>query len=168
MKLKKHYGFAESVCLLAFIFHASHCRGADNAARPNVRQEGSLVTLAGQTTDEDLAVLPTLRGVKTVSFGSTTGQYRPLITDAGIASLKGLTELEILRLIDTRMTDAGLAHLSGLTNLGSYGSIFIRTFRTTAWRILRRSRSSRCCVFTALRSPMRGWSICAVCETNQR
>ena len=40
------------------------------------------------------------------------------VTDAGLAHLKGLTNLRGLRLTDTNITDAGLVHLKGLTNLG--------------------------------------------------
>ena len=38
------------------------------------------------------------------------------MTDAGLAHLKGLTNLE-LDLSGTQVTDAGLSHLKGLTNL---------------------------------------------------
>ena len=41
------------------------------------------------------------------------------ITDAGMADLKGLTNLKTLRLALTQITDAGLVHLKGLTNLES-------------------------------------------------
>ena len=39
------------------------------------------------------------------------------ITDAGLAQLKGLTNLQTLELDYTQITDAGLVHLKGLTKL---------------------------------------------------
>src|SRR4051812_39731874 len=41
------------------------------------------------------------------------------VTDAELAHLEGMTELESLSLISTHVTDAGLAHLSGLAGLRS-------------------------------------------------
>jgi internalin A len=38
-------------------------------------------------------------------------------TDAGLAHLKGLTNLSALGLADTQLTDAGLVHLKGLSRL---------------------------------------------------
>jgi Leucine-rich repeat (LRR) protein len=45
------------------------------------------------------------------------GVGRTQITDAGLAHLAGLTNLETLSLFGTHITDAGLAHLEKLTNL---------------------------------------------------
>ncbi len=39
------------------------------------------------------------------------------VTDAGLAHLGGLSDLQLLSLDDTRVTDAGLAHLKGLSSL---------------------------------------------------
>ncbi|MGO8753589.1 MAG: hypothetical protein ACLQNE_47250 [Thermoguttaceae bacterium] len=39
------------------------------------------------------------------------------VTDAGLAHLKGLTQLQQLSLDNTQVTDAGLEHLKGLTQL---------------------------------------------------
>ena len=39
------------------------------------------------------------------------------MTDAGMAHLGRLNELELLSLDDTQVTDAGLAHLKGLKHL---------------------------------------------------
>jgi Leucine-rich repeat (LRR) protein len=39
--------------------------------------------------------------------------------DAGLAHLKGLTNLSNLNLDNTKVTNAGLVHLTGLTNLSS-------------------------------------------------
>jgi hypothetical protein len=52
-------------------------------------------------------------------FGHVTEVYLTgtSITDAGLAHLKGLTNLYVLLLDDTRVTDAGLVHLKGLTKL---------------------------------------------------
>jgi hypothetical protein len=41
------------------------------------------------------------------------------VTDAGLEHLKGLTNLQSLNLSHTKITDAGLEHLKGLTNLQS-------------------------------------------------
>ena len=43
--------------------------------------------------------------------------YATRITDAGLVHLKGLTNLQDLKLGGTKITDAGLVHLKGLTNL---------------------------------------------------
>ena len=40
-----------------------------------------------------------------------------MIDDAGLANLKGLTDLQSLSLDGTRITDAGLVNLKGLTSL---------------------------------------------------
>ncbi|HEY3963828.1 MAG TPA: leucine-rich repeat domain-containing protein, partial [Planctomycetaceae bacterium] len=45
------------------------------------------------------------------------GDERMQVTDAGLECLKGITNLRILCLSNTRVTDAGLIHLSGLTKL---------------------------------------------------
>ena len=39
------------------------------------------------------------------------------VTDAGLADLKRLTKLQMLRLSRSQVTDSGLVHLLGLTNL---------------------------------------------------
>ena len=39
------------------------------------------------------------------------------MTDAGLEHLKGLTQLRVLNLANTKVTDAGLEHLKGLTQL---------------------------------------------------
>ncbi len=44
---------------------------------------------------------------------------RTKVTDAGLANLKALTQLQSLNLEGTRVTDAGLKHLKGLTQLKS-------------------------------------------------
>jgi hypothetical protein len=52
-----------------------------------------------------------------VEVGISRGRYRTRITAAGLAHLKGLTNLSYLCLGGTRVTDAGLAHLEALTHL---------------------------------------------------
>ena len=42
-----------------------------------------------------------------------------MVTDAGFARLKGMTNLRCLSLNGTRITDAGLEHLKGMTALFS-------------------------------------------------
>lgn len=51
------------------------------------------------------------------STGLGQGEHVGRISDAGLASLRGLSGLEKLVLFGVPMTDAGLAHLAGLTNL---------------------------------------------------
>ena len=43
------------------------------------------------------------------------------MTDAGLALLKGLPQLQMLYLYGTQVTDAGLAHLKGLSRLRRIG-----------------------------------------------
>jgi hypothetical protein len=53
--------------------------------------------------------------VVSVELGNTQ------VTDAGLAHLEGVTELQLLYLGNTQITDAGLVHLEGLTELRSLG-----------------------------------------------
>ncbi len=46
------------------------------------------------------------------------------VTDAGLVHLKGLTNLERLFLTNTKITDAGLVHLKGLTKLERLDLVF--------------------------------------------
>jgi hypothetical protein len=45
------------------------------------------------------------------------------ITDAGLAHLEGLTQLQSLYLNETQVTDAGLVHLRGLSQLAAFLSL---------------------------------------------
>jgi Leucine-rich repeat (LRR) protein len=62
-------------------------------------------------TDADLAHLQGLTGLQTLNLVDTK------VTDAGLEHLKGLTGLQTLLLGQTQVTDAGLAHLKGLKGL---------------------------------------------------
>ncbi|MHB1037765.1 MAG: leucine-rich repeat domain-containing protein [Pirellulales bacterium] len=62
-------------------------------------------------TDAWLACLKGLTQLQTLNLGSTK------VTDAGLAHLKALTQLQTLNLGATKVTDAGLAHLKGWTQL---------------------------------------------------
>ncbi len=62
-------------------------------------------------TDADLAHLAGLTNLEGLYLSGTQ------VTDAGLAHLAGLTNLQELDLGNTQVTDAGLAHLAGLTNL---------------------------------------------------
>ena len=64
-------------------------------------------------SDAGLAHLKGLTTLKSLNLFATQ------ITDAGLAHLKGLTTLKYLELSGTRVGDAGLAHLKGLTGLMS-------------------------------------------------
>jgi hypothetical protein len=63
-----------------------------------------------QIEDKDLAVLAELP-VEYLYLANTR------ITDAGLAQLARLSQLELLDLRDTRITDAGVRHLKGLAAL---------------------------------------------------
>ncbi len=77
-----------------------------------------------KVTDNDLKVLSALTtltdlnlsGPATEKSGKTT--YAPSsISDEGIKSLAGMTQLKKLQLEGSNITDAGLAHLAGMKNL---------------------------------------------------
>ena len=49
------------------------------------------------------------------------------VTDAGLANLEPLANLETLSLATTKITDAGLAHLAGLGKLSELDLSFTKT-----------------------------------------
>jgi Leucine-rich repeat (LRR) protein len=67
--------------------------------------------LVADLSDAGLAHLEGLDNLEELRFYSTN------VTEAGLVHLKGLTKLEWLNLIGTQITDEGLAHLEGLTDL---------------------------------------------------
>ena len=67
----------------------------------------------GNATDADLAQLKTLDEIESLSIDSTH------VTDAGLKHLRGLTNLRTLDLTNTRVTDAGLVHLKRMGKLES-------------------------------------------------
>src|SRR5262249_30226625 len=71
-----------------------------------------VLTLPETITDAGLAHLGKLPDLPILRLEDAKG-----ITDAGLSSLKGLSKLEELNLIGTKITDAGLAHLEGLPAL---------------------------------------------------
>jgi Leucine-rich repeat (LRR) protein len=64
-----------------------------------------------QVTDAGLMHLKGLTNLQTLRLGGTN------ITDAGLVNLKELTNLTSLNLYNTKVTDAGLLHLKGLSSL---------------------------------------------------
>jgi hypothetical protein len=64
-----------------------------------------------QVRDAGLAHLKGLTNLRVLSLTETQ------VSDGGLAHLKGLTNLERLMLADTKVSDAGLVHLKGLKNL---------------------------------------------------
>jgi Leucine-rich repeat (LRR) protein len=64
-------------------------------------------------TDADLAPLASLTELETLALSSTK------ITNAGLAHLEGLTSLTELDLVETNVTDAGLFRLRGMVKLRS-------------------------------------------------
>jgi internalin A len=79
-----------------------------------------VVDLRGSgVTDEGLAQLKTLKGLRKLYLGRTE------ISDAGLKHIAGLVGLESLILSETKVTDAGLKQLAGmkkLTNLEVSGT----------------------------------------------
>jgi hypothetical protein len=71
----------------------------------------SVSRLANDVSDAGLAHLARLTQLQWLWLDRTK------ITDTGLVYLKGLTHLKILYLNDTQITDAGLAHLAGLKQL---------------------------------------------------
>ena len=95
------------------------------------------------------AGLANLKGLTNLSASTSSGTS---VTDAGLAHLKGLTNLSKLVLADTRVTDAGLANLKGLTEpVGARPGRYQRHRRRRHLR-LRFPRNSVC---DARRSPTR-------------
>lgn len=78
----------------------------------NYFQRVERASLSG-ATDDSLAYLPALRGLKILYIDGTG------VTDAGMAPLCKLTSLEELSLVDTQVTDVGLANLCDLKHLKS-------------------------------------------------
>ena len=70
-----------------------------------------LIDQGAVVTDEGLAHLKGLSQLHVLNVGGTR------VTDAGLVHLKGLTQLWDLSLSGTQVTDAGLVHLKGLTQL---------------------------------------------------
>jgi len=64
-------------------------------------------------TDSGLKHLKGLTNLGVLNLNNTK------ITDAGLVHLKGLTKLKVLNLDETNVTDTGLENLKGLTNLFS-------------------------------------------------
>lgn len=71
-------------------------------------------------TDADLASLAAFKHVRRIYSdltGFESGFRLSKVTDGGLASLAGLSDLEALILRGTSITDSGLVHLYGLRNL---------------------------------------------------
>ncbi|MDO4570790.1 MAG: hypothetical protein Q4D38_10425, partial [Planctomycetia bacterium] len=84
-------------------------------ALPHFVDVNRLDFFRARITDAGLAHLAGLTNLESLDLGWTK------ITDAGLAHLAGLTNLDWLELRDTNITDPGLAHLAGLTNLNQLG-----------------------------------------------
>ena len=74
-----------------------------------INEDGRLLVFPGPPWLRKLLGMDFLFEVECVQFGQ--------VTDAGLAHLKELTNLETLDLEATKVTDAGLVHLEGLTGL---------------------------------------------------
>lgn len=84
-----------------------------------VTRHGEVVYVSFMATDQDLIQLDDMQDAREIrgSVGPDSSGG-PKITDAGLAHLKNLKELEVLDLNDTlKITDVGLSNLAGLTQL---------------------------------------------------
>ena len=109
---------------------------------------GTLRLYGIPVADDDLAVLAGMAELRELQLDSpritdnglaqhiarrssleTLGLHSRLITDAGLAPLRGLTRLRVLDLSGTLVTDAGLTHLIGLRDLDT---LTLRKTRVTA------------------------------------
>ncbi len=89
-------------------------RPLPSTIRGLARSQPGLVALQlgdGPVTDADLAALGQLTQLEVVNLNGSA------VTDAGVAHLAGLTKLRELHLNDVPITDVGLAHLAGLIAL---------------------------------------------------
>ena len=82
-----------------------------DAPMASVAHLSRLVLCGTDISDAGLASLEALDQLQVLYLSETQ------IGDAGLAHLAGLTRLEWLKLDKTRITDAGLVHLKGLKNL---------------------------------------------------
>ena len=75
-----------------------------------------LADVPDRITDAGLAHLAGLTNLEALELSQLSA-----VTDAGLVHLKGMSKLVELHLSDTKITDAGLAHLKGLANLTRLG-----------------------------------------------
>jgi Leucine-rich repeat (LRR) protein len=88
--------------------------------REILRLEKNAADAELQTEAKAIAEIEKLGGsVNSRKCAAYASFARTQVTDAGLANLEGLTELQSLDLRDTEVTDAGLEHLKGLTKLWS-------------------------------------------------
>jgi DNA invertase Pin-like site-specific DNA recombinase len=87
----------------------------------NLRYMGKYCRIVGTITDAGLAHLEGLVNLQRLHLSGTQ------ITDAGLVSLKGLTKLEDLALEETQISDGGLVYLKELTALKSLSLMYTKT-----------------------------------------
>ena len=76
------------------------------------------VNLSGAAvSDQTLAILAAFPQLQALDIGRTSKQTQATFTDAGLAQLKSLPNLQRLSLGGTDITDVGLANLKGLKHL---------------------------------------------------
>jgi Leucine-rich repeat (LRR) protein len=94
----------------------------------HITRQGEVVYVSFNATDEDFVQLEGMRGVKEIRGDVGPNNLGgPKITDAGLAHLRNLKDLEVLELNDAlRITDAGLANLAGLAELRELSLVFNR------------------------------------------
>ena len=88
-------------------------QGVKNGGPPNVAKVLTFRTSKGLLNIEDVAEMHDLR----VTQDSDPNVRQTNLTDAGLASLNGLPQVQVVSLWGTQVSDAGPENLKGLTNL---------------------------------------------------
>jgi hypothetical protein len=106
---------------------------------------------ATAATDADLQVLRELKELRRLYLG-----YGTRTTDAGLAHVGKLLNLEVLALPETAVTDAGLAHLKPLSHLQKLGLLNCKRITDAGLVHLRGLKSLRDVSFSGTRVTERG------------
>jgi beta-lactamase regulating signal transducer with metallopeptidase domain len=88
-------------------------QGVKNGGSPNFAKVVTFRTNKGLLNIEDVAEMHDLR----VTQDSDPNVRQNNVTDAGLASLNGLPQVQVVSLWGTQISDAGVDNLKGLTNL---------------------------------------------------
>ena len=94
-------------------------------------QEVAAVTFRGQTTDDQLAPVEDLDRLG--EFNLLVSDSEKRITDAGLAHLRRLKGLRIVRIEDAHVNDAGLGHLADLPHLQELFLLHIDGITDAGW-----------------------------------
>jgi len=80
-----------------------------------VRLDPRHITAPGRISKDVLAKLKTLTNLKALYVNNAFGRYK--MSEAGLLDLKELSNLRALGLLSTQITDAELAHVAALSDL---------------------------------------------------